>query len=239
MKFSIITLFPEMLKSIMETSIIGRAVEKGLLSINYVNLRDYSVDKHRKVDDYPFGGGPGMLLKPEPLYNAITSLKEEKTKVIYMSPKGKRLDQILVNEFSKLENIMIIAGHYEGMDQRIIDNYVDESISIGDYVLTGGELPAAVLIDSVARLIPGVLTSEDSYISESHYDILLEHPQYTRPREFNGLTVPEILLSGNHKEIEKWQRFKSLETTIKNRPDLIEDKEDLLNEYEKLKQYFT
>jgi tRNA (guanine37-N1)-methyltransferase len=125
------------------------------------------------------------------------------------------------------------------MDQRIIDNYVDESISIGDYVLTGGELPAAVLIDSVARLIPGVLTSEDSYISESHYDILLEHPQYTRPREFNGLTVPEILLSGNHKEIEKWQRFKSLETTIKNRPDLIEDKEDLLNEYEKLKQYFT
>lgn len=238
MKFNLITLFPEMMQTIMETSIIGRAIEKDLLKINYVNLRDFSENKHRKVDDYPYGGGPGMLLKPEPVYNALKHLNYENSKVIYMSPKGKKLCQKLIVELSKEDELIIIAGHYEGLDQRIIDHYIDESISIGDYVLTGGELPAAVLIDSIARLIPGVLASENAYISESHFDILLEHPQYTRPNEFNGFKVPEILLSGNHEEIEKWKRFKSLEITIEKRPDLLIEQEDLLLEYEKYRLYF-
>lgn len=238
MIFRIITLFPEMLRDIFSISIIGRAIEKSLLKINYVNLRDYSYDKHKKVDDYTYGGGPGMLLKPEPLYNAIINNKTIKSKIIYMSPKGTLLTQKVVERLAKEEELVIIAGHYEGLDQRIIDNYVDESISIGDYVLTGGELPAAILIDAIARLIPGVLSTDESYISESHYDILLEHPQYTRPQEFNGYEVPEILLSGNHQEIEKWRRFKSIEITIENRPDLILDKQELLNEYNKLKKHF-
>ena len=179
-----------------------------------------------------------MLLKPEPLYNAIIDNKTERSKTIYMSPKGTPLNQKVVERLSKEEELVIIAGHYEGLDQRIIDNYIDESISIGDYVLTGGELPAAVLIDSIARLIPGVLSTDESYISESHYDILLEHPQYTRPQNFNGHEVPEILLSGNHQEIEKWRRFKSIEMTISNRPDLVINNKELQKEYNKLKEYF-
>lgn len=238
MIFKIITLFPEMMREIFAISILNRAIEKDLLKINYVNLRDYSVDKHKKVDDYTYGGGPGMLLKPEPLYNAIIGNKTVRSKIIYMSPKGIPLNQKVVERLAKEEELVIIAGHYEGLDQRIIDNYVDESISIGDYVLTGGELPAAILIDSIARLIPGVLSTDESYISESHYDILLEHPQYTRPQNFNGYEVPEILLSGNHQEIEKWRRFKSIEITIKNRPDLVMDKQELLKEYKKLKEHF-
>ncbi|MBV1758320.1 MAG: tRNA (guanosine(37)-N1)-methyltransferase TrmD [Dethiosulfatibacter sp.] len=238
MVFKIISIFPEMLESILSVSIIGRAVKNGLININYVNLRDYTEDKHKKVDDYPFGGGPGMLLKPEPMYRAIMDNKIEGTRVVYMSPKGKTLNQKLVEELSKEEDLLIIAGHYEGLDQRIIDHYIDEVISIGDYVLTGGELPAAVLVDAVGRLIPGVLSNEESGMIESHSDILLEHPQYTRPREFNGLVVPDVLLSGNHQRIQKWQRFKSLETTINNRPDLISERNDLMNEYHALKDYF-
>lgn len=238
MVFKIISIFPEMLENILSVSIIGRAVKNGLLQINYVNLRDYAEDKHKKVDDYPFGGGPGMLLKPEPVFRAIMDNKTEDTRVVYMSPKGKRLNQRLVEDLSSEKDLMIIAGHYEGLDQRIIDHYIDEVISIGDYVLTGGELPAAVLVDAVGRLIPGVLSNEESGIIESHSDILLEHPQYTRPREFNGLEVPDILLSGNHQRILKWQRLKSLETTIKNRPDLISDRDDLIKEYHQLKDYF-
>lgn len=238
MVFKIISIFPELLENILSVSIIGRAVKNGLLQINYVNLRDYAEDKHKKVDDYPFGGGPGMLLKPEPVFRAIMDNKTADTRVVYMSPKGKPLNQRLVEDLSSEKDLMIIAGHYEGLDQRIIDHYIDEIISIGDYVLTGGELPAAVLVDAVGRLIPGVLSNEESGIIESHSDILLEHPQYTRPREFNGLVVPDILLSGNHQRILKWQRFKSLETTIKNRPDLISDRDELINEYHELKDYF-
>ncbi|HBH11527.1 MAG: tRNA (Guanine37-N1)-methyltransferase [Clostridiales bacterium 38_11] len=238
MVFKLISIFPEMLENILSVSIIGRAVKKGLLEINYVNLRDYTEDKHKKVDDYPFGGGPGMLLKPEPVFRAIMDNKIVDTRVIYMSPKGKPLNQQLVEELSNEKDLMIIAGHYEGLDQRIIDHYIDEVISIGDYVLTGGELPAAILVDAVGRLIPGVLSNEESGMIESHSDILLEHPQYTRPREFNGIEVPDVLLSGNHQRILKWQRFKSLETTINNRPDLINDKSDLINEYFQLKAYF-
>lgn len=238
MVFKIISIFPEMLESILSVSIIGRAVKKGLLDIYYVNLRDYTEDKHKKVDDYPFGGGPGMLLKPEPVYRAIMDNKIAGTRVVYMSPKGKPLNQKLVEELSNEKDLLIIAGHYEGLDQRIIDHYIDEVISIGDYVLTGGELPAAVLVDAVGRLVPGVLSNEESGMIESHSDILLEHPQYTRPREFNGLEVPDVLLSGNHQRIQKWQRFKSLETTINNRPDLISERNDLMNEYHELKDYF-
>ena len=238
MVFKIISIFPEMLENILSVRIIGRGIKNRLLEINYVNLRDYTEDKHKKVDDYPFGGGPGMLLKPEPVYRAIMDNKTEYSRVVYMSPKGKPLHQRMVEELSHENDLVIIAGHYEGLDQRIIDHYIDDVISIGDYVLTGGELPAAVLVDAVGRLVPGVLSNEESGMVESHSDILLEHPQYTRPREFNGLQVPEILLSGNHQRIEKWQRFKALETTIANRPDLIRDRIDLINEYQKLKDYF-
>jgi tRNA (guanine37-N1)-methyltransferase len=238
MVFKIISIFPEMLENILSVSIIGRAVKNGLLEINYVNLRDYTEDKHKKVDDYPFGGGPGMLLKPEPVFYAIMDNKTSDTRVVYMSPKGKPLNQQMVEELSKESDLLIIAGHYEGLDQRIIDHYIDEVISIGDYVLTGGELPAAVLVDAVGRLVPGVLSNEESGMIESHSDILLEHPQYTRPREFNGLQVPDVLLSGNHQRILKWQRLKSLETTINNRPDLISGRNDLIDEYHQLKAYF-
>ena len=239
MKFKLISLFPEMLESILSVSIIGRAVKDGKLEIEYIQLRDYSENKHKKVDDYPYGGGPGMLLKPEPVYNALVQNRSQSSKVIYMSPKGRNLTQSIVKSLAEEEEIIILAGHYEGLDQRIIDNYIDESISIGEYVLTGGELPAAVLVDSIARLLPGVLSGEESFTSESHYDLLLEHPQYTRPQEFMGYKVPDILLSGNHAEIEKWRRFKSIEHTIIYRPDLIDGRDELMEEYNKLKKYFS
>lgn len=238
MKFKLISLFPEMLENILSVSIIGRAVKDEKLEIEYIQLRDYSENKHKKVDDYPYGGGPGMLLKPEPVYNAIVKNTNQNSKVIYMSPKGKTLNQNIVKRLSVEDEIIIIAGHYEGMDQRIIDNYIDESISIGEYVLTGGELPAAVWVDSIARLLPGVLSAEESFTSESHYNLLLEHPQYTRPQEFLGHKVPKILLSGNHAEIEKWKRYKSIEHTLIYRPDLIEGRDELLREYNELEKHF-
>ena len=238
MIFKIISILPEMLEKVMETSIIGRAVEKELLKIDYVNPRDYTTDKHKKIDDYPFGGGPGMLMKPEPMHRAIEANKSEEVKVIYMAPSGKLLNQKIVRELSLEKELLIIAGHYEGLDQRIIDHYVDEVISIGDYVVTGGELPAAILVDAVSRMIPGVLGNKNSGISESHYDILLEHPQYTRLRIYEGMSVPEVLLSGNHQMIEKWQRYKSLELTIQNRPDLLTQHPDLVKEFEELEFFF-
>ena len=220
MKFDILTLFPEMFSS-LEQSIIGRAVENGQISINLINIRDFSTDKHKKVDDTPYGGGAGMVMMPDVIYSAYKSLESSDAKVIYMSPKGKTLNQEKVEELSKENHLIILCGHYEGIDQRVLDKIVDEEISIGDYVLTGGEIPAMVLIDSVSRYVKGVL-KEDSIKEETFSNGLLEYPQYTRPEIFQGERVPEVLLSGNHQEIDKWRKEKSLEITKKNRPDLLE-----------------
>lgn len=219
MKFDVLTLFPEMF-STLEQSIIGKAIEKQLIEINLTNIRDFSKDKHKKVDDTPYGGGAGMIMKPDVVYDAYNSIKSKNAKVIYMSPQGKTLNQKKVEELSKEKHLIILCGHYEGIDQRVIDKIVDEEISIGDYVLTGGEIPAMVLIDSVSRYVTGVL-NEQSIKDESFSNGLLEYPQYTRPEVFEGMKVPEILLSGHHENIEKWRKNKSLEITKKKRPELL------------------
>ncbi|MBC8588808.1 tRNA (guanosine(37)-N1)-methyltransferase TrmD [Paratissierella segnis] len=223
MKFDILTIFPEFFQILDEFSIIGRAIEENIIQINNVNIRDFSNDKHKRVDDYPFGGGPGMIMKPEPIFEAINSVKNENSKVIYLSPQGKKLNQKMANSLSKESHLILLCGHYEGIDNRIIENFVDEEISIGDYVLTGGEIPALVLIDCITRLIPGTLKSDESFIDESHYNEWLEYPQYTRPREFNGLKVPDVLLEGNHRKINEWRKYQSIKTTLEKRPDLIEN----------------
>jgi tRNA (guanine37-N1)-methyltransferase len=222
MKIDVLTLFPQMFDA-LSYSITGRALEKGLLNLTVTDIRQFSKNKHKKCDDYPYGGGSGMVMSVQPLYDAAMAVDaEHKAHRIYLSPKGKRLDQQTVIRLSKAPRLMLICGRYEGVDQRAIDLLADEEISIGDYVLTGGELPSMVLIDCVSRHIPGVLSSIDSLNEESFSDNLLEYPQYTRPEEFMGLKVPEVLLSGNHKEIEKWRRQKSLEITLNSRPDIIE-----------------
>jgi len=219
MKFDVLTLFPEMFKTINE-SIIGKAIEKNLIEINTINIRDFSKDKHKKVDDTPYGGGAGMVMKPDVVYNAYSSIKSDNAKVIYLSPKGKTLNQEKVKELAKENHIILLCGHYEGIDQRVLDEIVDEEISIGDYVLTGGEIPAMVLIDSVSRYVDGVITKE-SVEEESFSNGLLEYPQYTRPEVFLNKKVPEILLSGHHENIKKWREEESLKITKQNRPDLL------------------
>lgn len=220
MKVDVLTLFPGIFPSVLGESITGKAIKNNIIDIDYINIRDFSNNKHNNVDDYPFGGGPGMVMKPGPIYRAIESVKTDSSRVIYLSPKGKVYNQTLANEFSKEEHLIFLCGHYEGIDNRIIENYITDMVSIGDYVLTGGEIPAMVVIDSVVRLLPGVLKSEESFKDESHYNGLLEAPQYTRPRDFKGHLVPEVLLSGNHKRIEEWRKKESLKLTKKNRPDL-------------------
>lgn len=233
MKIDVLTLFPEFFSNLSNWSIIGRALENKVLSLGLINIRDFSKNKHKKVDDYPFGGSPGMLMTPEPIYEAINSIKQENSRVIYLSPQGKKLNQEMINELSKEEHLIFLCGHYEGIDNRIIENYIDEEISIGDYVLTGGEIPAMVMIDSVVRLLPDVLREEGSYQDESHYNGLLEYPQYTRPRVYKEKGVPSVLLSGNHSEIEKWRKYESLKATLIKRPDLLNEI-DLTEEDEKL-----
>ena len=220
MKFDVLTLFPEMFQAIKQ-SILRRAEEKNLIQINLINIRDFSKDKHKKVDDTPYGGGAGMVMRADVIYDAYKSVQNENAKVIYLTPQGKKLDQKKVEELSKEKHLILLCGHYEGIDQRVIDKIVDEEISIGDYVLTGGELPAMVLIDSVSRYVEGVL-SESSTNEESFSQGLLEYPQYTRPETFEGVKVPEILLSGHHENIKKWREEKSLENTKLKRPDLLE-----------------
>lgn len=240
MKFNVLTLFPEMF-SALDESIIGRGKEKGLIDINLINIRDFSINKHKKVDDTPYGGGAGMVMEPTVVYDAYCSVKEPNAKVIYMSPQGKTLNQQMVQDLAKEENIILLCGHYEGIDQRVIDEIVDEEISIGDYVLTGGELPAMVLIDSVSRYVKGVL-KEDSVQEESFTNGLLEYPQYTRPEVFLGKRVPEVLLSGHHENIKEWRRNQSIINTYLKRPDLLKeiklsDKEQkMLSEYKNLKE---
>lgn len=221
MQFDVLTLFPEMFEP-LNKSIIGRAKEKGLININLINIRDFSKNKHKKVDDTPYGGGAGMVMMPDVVYDAYKSLNPKDAKVIYMSPQGQKLNQKKVVELSKEKHIILLCGHYEGIDQRVIDEIVDEEISIGDYVLTGGELPAMIVIDSVSRYIEGVLR-DDSTKEESFSEGLLEYPQYTRPEVFNGKQVPEVLLSGHHENIDKWRREQSLKNTKKKRPDLLEN----------------
>lgn len=225
MKIDILSIFPEFIDSFLSWSMIKKSIDEGFVDIGNINIREFSKNKHKKVDDYPFGGGPGMVMTPEPIYQAINSVKTDESKVIYLSPQGNVYNQKKAMELSNEKHIILISGHYEGIDNRIIENYVDEEISIGDFVLTGGEIPTMTIVDSIIRLIPGVLASNDSFEEESHYNGFLEHPQYTRPREFLGHCVPEVLLSGNHGKIEDWKRAKSIENTYRKRPDLLEKKE--------------
>lgn len=223
MKFNILTLFPEMFEPIKQ-SIIGRASQKNIIEMNIINIRDFSKNKHKKVDDTPYGGGAGMVMMPDVVYDAYTSIQDkENAKVIYLSPKGKVLNQKKVEQLSKEEHIILLCGHYEGIDERVLEEIVDEEISIGDYVLTGGELPAMVLIDSVSRYVEGVLRNE-SIKEESFSNGLLEYPQYTRPEVFLNKKVPEVLLSGHHENIKKWREEQSLKVTKQKRPDLLENR---------------
>ena len=235
MNFRILTLFPEVLEPYMSASIIGRARQNGYINIDFFNIRDYTLDKHRRVDDTPYGGGYGMIMAPQPLLDchkaALYGLSGS-TVTLYMSPQGKKLTHEKALELSKYDNIAIICGHYEGIDQRVIDKVVDEEISVGDYVLTGGELPCAIVVDAVSRLIDGVLPDSECYEGESIASGLLEHPQYTKPYDYEGMTVPDVLTGGNHKDILEWQRKAALKKTLSVRPDLLETarltKEDIL-----------
>ncbi|MDO8685912.1 MAG: tRNA (guanosine(37)-N1)-methyltransferase TrmD [Clostridiales bacterium] len=258
MQFDILTIFPSIINAVSNESIIGRAVKKGLIQINAVNIRDFSVNKHFKTDDYPYGGGHGMVMTPQPVYDAYLSLaaakaeteteftkeegkielseevaaaqlsKEEEVggaklpRLIYMSPQGRVLNQGIVDELRQYSRLAILCGHYEGIDERIIEEIVDDEISIGDYVLTGGELPALILVDAISRTIPGVLPDEEAFTEESHYNGLLEYPQYSRPAEWRGRQVPEVLLSGHHAKISKWRRMQAILRTLDRRPDMIE-----------------
>ena len=221
MKFDVLTLFPEMFEPVKQ-SVIGRAAQKNLLEINLINIRDFSKDKHKKVDDTVYGGGAGMLMKPDVVYDAYNAVKTEKSKVIYLTPQGKMLCQSKVESLAKEEHLILLCGHYEGIDQRVIDKIVDEEISIGDYVLTGGEIPAMVLIDSVARYIDGVIDSESTSEESFSETGLLEYPQYTRPETFEGVKVPDVLQSGHHENINKWRRKEAIRVTLEKRPDLLE-----------------
>ena len=225
MKIDIATLFPEMCEAYLSESIVGRARNKGIFTVNCHNIRDYTEDKHRRVDDTPYSERQGMLMQAQPIYSCYKAVTQgqEKPHVIYMSPQGKTLTQKKVKELSAMPSIFILCGHYEGVDERVIDKIVDEEISIGDYVLTGGELPALVLVDSVVRMLDGVLSRADCYEDESHYNGLLEYPQYTRPEIWDGKQVPEILLSGHHANIKKWRHYMSLENTYFKRPELLEN----------------
>ena len=224
MKIDVLTLFPEMLDA-LNSSLTGKAREKGLYELNCHNIRDYTLDKHKKCDDIPFGGGAGMVMTPQPIHDCIMAVDPDHTaKRIYMSPRGKVLTQVLVRELSNEQHLLILCGHYEGVDQRVLDMDIDMELSIGDYVLSGGEIPAMVLIDSVLRYVPDVLGNSESTVDESFSQPLLEYPQYTRPQDFLGMSVPEVLVSGHHANIEKWRKEQSLELTRKVRPDLLEDK---------------
>lgn len=220
MNIDILTLFPNSFDFLRSYGVIGKAVENNLINISTVDIRTFSKDKHKKVDDEVYGGSAGMLMKVEPVIDAIESVKKENSKVIFLSPQGRVFNQEIANELSKEEHVILLCGHYEGIDSRVVNNYVDYELSIGDYVLTGGEIPAMVVIDATARLVANVIGKEESYQTDSHYNILLQHDHFTRPREYRGMKVPEVLFSGNHKLIEEWQKNSSIENTKRKRPDL-------------------
>lgn len=225
MRIDIATLFPDMCETVLSESVVGRGRKEGFIDIRCHNIRDYTLDKHRRVDDKPYGGGTGMVMQAQPVYDCICAIKEqagaERTRLVYLSPQGRTLDQALVKELAAEEHLILLCGHYEGIDQRVLDELEAEEISVGDYVVTGGELPALIIADAVARLQPGVLPNEDAYSIESHYNGLLEYPQYTRPEEWRGRRVPEVLLSGHHGNVDKWQREMAEEVTKRKRPDLM------------------
>ena len=224
MNYHVLTLFPEMILQGLNTSIIGRAIEKGIISLEAVNIRDYAGNRYGKVDDYPYGGGAGMVMQAEPVYAAYEALKEKvgsAPRVIYLTPQGKVFNQAMAREFAREEELVFLCGHYEGVDERVLEEIVTDQVSIGDYVLTGGELPAMVLIDAVSRMVPGVLSNADSGSEESFSGNLLEYPQYSRPEVWRGKTVPPVLLSGHHGNVEKWRREQSILRTLKHRPDLL------------------
>lgn len=226
MNFHVLTLFPEMIMNGLETSILGRAAAKGIVSFEAVNIRDYTLERHGKVDDYPYGGGAGMVMQAEPIYRAYEALVEKigkKPRVIYMTPQGKTFNQNIAEDLAKEEDLVFLCGHYEGVDERVLDMIATDYLSAGDYVLTGGELPAMMMIDCISRLVPGVLNNNVSAEFETFHDNLLEYPQYTRPEVFMGKKVPDILLSGHHANVEKWRREQSIIRTLKNRPELLED----------------
>lgn len=229
MRFDVMTLFPDLVRFVLSESVIGRAQKSGAITVEAHNIRDYSKDKHRRVDDTPYGGGKGMLMMAPPIYDCYEGVLAQagdlpRRRVVYMSPRGKVLTQQKARELALLDHLVILCGHYEGVDSRIIEEIVDEEISIGDYVLTGGEIPACILVDAVARLVDGVLAAPECHENESHSEGLLEYPQYTRPVEFHGRAVPEVLLSGHHANIEKWRAEQSLEITRRQRPDLLEER---------------
>ena len=240
MNFHILTLFPEMIEQGMHTSIIGRAIAGGYLSINAVNIREYAFNKHQKVDDYPYGGGAGMLMQAEPVYLSYEAIKEKigyRPRVVYLTPQGKVFHQEMAKELAKERDLVFLCGHYEGIDERVLDEIVTDYVSIGDYVLTGGELPAMVMMDSISRMVPGVLSNQESGETESFAGNLLEYPQYSRPEEWHGQKVPPVLLSGHHANIEAWRREQSVMRTAKRRPDLLK-KADLTNkEWSQVRQW--
>ena len=231
MNYHVLTLFPEMIENGMNTSITGRAITKGLLSLEAINIRDFAFNKHQKVDDYPYGGGAGMLMQAEPVYLSYESIAERigrKPRVIFLTPQGKTFNQDMAKEFALEEDLVFLCGHYEGIDERVLEEIVTDYVSIGDYVLTGGELPAMVMMDSISRMVPGVLNNQESGETESFSGNLLEYPQYSRPQEWHGKKLPEVLLSGHHANVDKWRREQSIIRTAKWRPDLL-PKADLTN----------
>ena len=240
MNFHVLTLFPEMIEQGMHTSIIGRAIAGGYLSIDAINIRDYAFNKHQKVDDYPYGGGAGMLMQAEPVYLAYESVQKKlgyRPRVVYLTPQGEVFHQTMAKELAKEKDLAFLCGHYEGIDERVLDEIVTDYVSIGDYVLTGGELPAMVMMDSISRMVPGVLSNQESGETESFAENLLEYPQYSRPEEWHGQKVPPVLLSGHHANIEAWRREQSILRTAKRRPDLLK-KADLTNkEWSQVRQW--
>lgn len=240
MNFHVLTLFPEMIEQGMHTSIIGRAIAGGYLSIDAINIRDYAFNKHQKVDDYPYGGGAGMLMQAEPVYLAYESVQKKlgyRPRVVYLTPQGEVFHQTMARELAKEKDLVFLCGHYEGIDERVLDEIVTDYVSIGDYVLTGGELPAMVMMDSISRMVPGVLSNQESGETESFAENLLEYPQYSRPEEWHGQKVPPVLLSGHHANIEAWRREQSVLRTAKRRPDLLK-KADLTNkEWSQVRQW--
>lgn len=240
MNFHVLTLFPEMIEQGMHTSIIGRAIAGGYLSIDAINIRDYAFNKHQKVDDYPYGGGAGMLMQAEPVYLAYESIQKKlgyRPRVVYLTPQGEVFHQTMAKELAKEKDLVFLCGHYEGIDERVLDEIVTDYVSIGDYVLTGGELPAMVMMDSISRMVPGVLSNQESGETESFAENLLEYPQYSRPEEWHGQKVPPVLLSGHHANIEAWRREQSILLTAKRRPDLLK-KADLTNkEWSQVRQW--
>lgn len=240
MNFHVLTLFPEMIEQGMHTSIIGRAIAGGYLSIDAINIRDYAFNKHQKVDDYPYGGGAGMLMQAEPVYLAYESIQKKlgyRPRVVYLTPQGEVFHQTMAKKLAKEKDLVFLCGHYEGIDERVLDEIVTDYVSIGDYVLTGGELPAMVMMDSISRMVPGVLSNQESGETESFAENLLEYPQYSRPEEWHGQKVPPVLLSGHHANIEAWRREQSILRTAKRRPDLLK-KADLTNkEWSQVRQW--